>query len=107
MNTVWNIQKLYTTNENGMSNIVTRAAWQVKATEGDQYAVINGDTGLAAPTLSSFIEYNNLTEEQVLSWVKAVLGPEKVQFMENQVIADLEKRMATSSSTTQFPWSAA
>ena len=56
--------------------------------------------------LDNFIEYNDLTEEQVIGWVKNKLGDTKVVEIEAQASAKLEEKLNPTSETVLiFPWS--
>lgn len=58
-------------------------------------------------TSGSYIAYNDLTESQVITWVKAKLGNTKVSELEATVEALLAEDVATGNTfkhTSSLPW---
>jgi hypothetical protein len=82
----WKIMSLQIMNNFvNLQNIVASATWQLTATYYDDLgreisiARHNSITYLGLPEDNNFIPFENLTEEQVVAWVKTVLGDSKVQ----------------------------
>ena len=55
------------------------------------------------PTKSSFIPYAELTQEEVLGWVKEALGEEEVENIETDLAARAAEREAPVT-TSGVPW---
>jgi len=97
---------------NGETNVITEAWFDVLDSEtigsgitaiehkGQYSSSVEFDTS----DLSSFITYDDVTEVNVLAWVKETLGSSKVTAIE----ADVADQIAKSKSPTEVkgrPWS--
>ena len=75
----WKIVELTTkTNSNNLQNVVTKCVWSVCGSYVEQSNEMNrlswvhhisGNEALPDPQISSFVPYDQLTEEQVLQWL--------------------------------------
>ena len=65
----WTIEQLDRQLSDGL---VTTAHWRCTAVDGDYSTTSYGSVGLERG--DTFVEYNNLTQEQVIGWVKDKLG---------------------------------
>ena len=97
---------------NGQRNVITEAWFDVLDSEtigsgltavehkGQYSSSVQFDTS----DLSSFVAYDDVTEANVLAWVKETLGSSQVTAIE----ADVENQIAKSKSPTEVkgtPWS--
>ena len=70
MNYVWKINGLESVSgKDGKPEIVKRAHWGCYVQDGDMSAEIFAICDLKEPDETNFIDYENLTELQVLNWV--------------------------------------
>jgi hypothetical protein len=69
---ITNLESFETINE--LTNVVSVIYWTLRAEDGFNSTTINGTVNLDAPTADTFVNYNDLTQEQVISWVKTKLG---------------------------------
>ena len=53
---------------------------------------------------SSYTPYNQLTQEQVIGWVQAALGPEGVAQMEATCDAGIENQISPPIVSPPLPW---
>lgn len=64
--------------ENSFNNVVKRATWKVTAKE-DQYAVDRYfDSHFVSPEPNAFIDYDNLSMETVVEWIKQQINLEEL-----------------------------
>jgi hypothetical protein len=101
---MWSIVQLERHTSDGL---VIAAHWQVvKESEGKQ-ARVYGFIGLPMkdPSDPSFIPFDELTEEVVLSWVYAALGDEQVKTYEASLDAQLDA-LINPPILTGIPWHA-
>ena len=85
--------------------VVMTAHWTASKTDGDYTASAYGSIDLPAkdPSDSTFIPYDQLTEAQVVEWVKEVMGTERVEALEANLDGQVEaKKNPTFVSDT--PW---
>jgi hypothetical protein len=76
----WKIDNLGCFNAEN-NNIVTQADWVLTATNDNKSAFEQGTVGFAYDK-NSFTPYTELTENDVIAWVKYVLGNKKIQTLE-------------------------
>lgn len=95
MEIIWSIDNLERQTSDGL---VITAHWRVSAADGDHTAGAYGSVGFTRG--DDFIPFEDLTQEQVLSWVKAQLEVEQIEAALAQIIA--EQKNPTKVSGT--PW---
>ena len=64
---------------NGLENVIECIHWQYEAKDGDIAGVIAGCNGFLAPTSEDFIKFEDLTKEQIISWLEAANDVEQLQ----------------------------
>jgi hypothetical protein len=74
MSITWSIEQL---NRELSDGLVTAARWRCTIVEGDNSASNCGSVGFERGDI--FVEYDNLTEAQVLEWVKAQLDAAEIE----------------------------
>jgi hypothetical protein len=62
----------------GLTNVVECIHWQYESTDGTTSGVITGCNGFTAPTSEDFIPYEQLTKEQIISWLEAANDMEQL-----------------------------
>ena len=85
---------------------VTTVHWRVSKTDGDHTGSVYGTITLPHKDHNApdFIPYDNLTEAQVVQWVKEEMGADTVAAHEAAVQAQIDaQKNPTSASGT--PWS--
>jgi hypothetical protein len=79
-------------------DLVTTAHWRVSAVDGEHSAGAYGSVGFTRG--DSFTPFDELTQEQVIAWVKEQLDVEQIEAALAQSIA--EQKQPTKVSGT--PW---
>jgi hypothetical protein len=104
--TTWTITKLDVYEQaQGETNVVCVAYWDVTATDGIYSSSIVGTQSLIYVPGSLFTPYDDLTEPQIVEWVKNAMGITMVSNLENQVtnlVYDQERPVIV---TPPLPWS--
>jgi len=72
----WNISKVQVLSKAGESDVVSQVTWDLTATEGDKYAKRNGIQQLDTTDLSGFTSFEDVTQEQLATWVQNAMGSE-------------------------------
>ena len=98
----WSITQLSATHTEDYSDVVTGANWEVFGTDGTNTTSSIGFTPFALPE-KTFVSYSDLTEEQVIGWVKAHLSELRLNEVENNIAAALTQ---LSYQPQQLPWNA-
>lgn len=88
----------------GMANVVTAVKWIVQSDVHGKDNTVMGHTEIAFDADSPFINYDNLTSEVVLDWVKASLGEEKVASYESAIASHDEVLEQRSQVNSGLPW---
>ena len=80
---------------------VVNVHWQVSKTSGDYVASTYGTVAFTPdPTAAGYVEYNNLTENSVITWVQGALDTDALE-------ASLDADLAEQASPTIIvgkPW---
>lgn len=89
---------------NAQTGAIENVHWRLNAVDGDYTDSIYGSQSLNAnPNSESFIPYPEVTEQQIIDWVKNELGSERVTEIESIVMAQIEARK-TPKTLTGLPW---
>lgn len=102
MSAVWSILNMQRKDNTGF---VFWVNYKVSLVDGD-YEASNTATTTFAVQEGQFVPYDQLTEDQVVGWVQADMGPEQVTFMEAQLQVNIDKQKNATSSGG-VPWVAA
>lgn len=108
----WKVAALdYAVSKDGLSNVVTTVHWRCsKEDENGNSGSCYGTHGLSAPDPDNFVEWDNLDEFTVLSWMTAHMvaqaeeGEEsEVDRIQNSVDAQIAEK-ANPTHGTGVPW---
>ena len=97
----WSVTQMFTVPElDGNLDVVFLVQWNLSATDGSHIGNIHGSVGIPAPS-AAFTAYGDLTELQVLGWVHALMGPDKVAEYELNVAQQITEQ---SNPPASLPW---
>jgi hypothetical protein len=65
--------------ENGLHNVVKIVHWKYHANDGVNSTYMVGTMGLSPPNPAAFVDYNSLTEAEVISWLETIVDKEDIQ----------------------------
>ena len=74
----------------GKTNVVETIHWRLNGVDGDYATSVYGSQGVTYEAGSPFTDYDSLTEETVIEWLKDALGAEQVAEYEAGVNSQLE-----------------
>lgn len=102
----WTVAQLdaYPTYENH-TDVVFTVHWRMDGTDGEHTAGVYGSVGLTLDPEATFTPYADLTEAQVVGWVKDALGEEQVAGYEANVAAQIDALVNPPVVTPPLPWS--
>lgn len=89
---------------NGLENIVQTIRWKLSGDDEVNYAEISGITTIMPPDPTDFVQYTNLTEEQVVTWLIATIGEDGVASATSTVDSILESLSNPPVITPTLPW---
>jgi hypothetical protein len=96
----WSITALSATNVENCLDVITGATWEVSGTDGTNTTSLTGSTPFALPD-GEFINYADLTEEQIVGWVKANLNGLRLNAVESAIAGSLDQ---LSYRAKPLPW---
>ena len=100
MAVIWNISTLERNTDNG----VVVAHWRATDVDGDHSGSSYGTCGFTPDaSADGYVAYDNLTEENVIDWVKDSMGEEAVTGVEDSIAAQIADSKAPAISVGT-PW---
>lgn len=94
----------------GQPNVVFTVHWNLTGTETISNTTYNGyvygSVGVALNEGDDFTPYDELTEAQVIGWVKDALGADQVASYEANVAQQIANLVNPPVVTPQLPWTA-
>ena len=88
----------------GTTDVVFNVHWTMTGTDGTYTGYVYGSVGITHDADEPFVPYAQLTEEQVVGWVKAALGEEQVLQYEANVLQQIEDKKNPKVITPELPW---
>lgn len=104
----WIIENFEVSNQDNLQNIVTKINWKYIAyDENDEEVDCELDTlFLDSPSKNTFIEFENLTEELVISWIESKIIKEDLETSINlRYIQNTREPIQIETNTVSPPWS--
>ena len=103
--TTWIIEQMncYPTAE-GETDVVFTVHWRVNATDGTFYATNYGTVGVTYEAGSPYTPYADLTQDQVVGWVKDAMGTEQVASIEAGLATNIANQLNPPTVTPALPW---
>jgi hypothetical protein len=77
--------------------------WTATYEEDGQSAYAYGSVGFSDPDPEDYIPYSELTKEQVLGWIKGILGEEQVTAIEASLV-DKVQNILNPTTANGVPW---
>ena len=87
------------------TDVVFVVHWTLTAMDDEGHTgYVYGAQGLTLDGSAPFTPYANLTQEQVLGWVFAAMGPEQVAAYEAAVAQQIQNEIDPPVVTPPLPW---
>jgi hypothetical protein len=101
----WTIQAMdCVPQEDGHTDVVVVAHWNVQATDGTYTARVYGTQSFTYDSGKAFIPYESLTESEVVTWVQDSMGAEGVASLEANLDTQIENQINPPIVTPPLPW---
>lgn len=101
----WTIDQLTCTpNQGGFQNVVIFVQFSMSGTDGTYTATIQSNVALPSPVSSDFVPYDKLTQDEVVGWVQAALGPEGIAQYEGSIDTQLAALAVPPVVIPPLPW---
>jgi len=103
----WTIEKVEGYPEvNGLQQVLGVVGWELEVRDTSDHSIhyIRQETKLESPSLDNFIDYLELSSEQVLQWVWDVVGKETIEQRAKQELDDIREPKSTQLTSFGMPW---
>jgi hypothetical protein len=101
----WTIQAMdCVPQEDGHTDVVVVAHWNVSATDGTYTSSIYGTQSFTLQQGGSFTPYADLTQDQVVGWVQAGMGIDAVTALQQNLDNQLANQVNPPIVTPPLPW---
>jgi hypothetical protein len=90
--------------EDGKTDVVVTAHWNVSATEGIYTSNAYGTQLFIYDAGKAFIPYSSLTQEQVIAWVQESMGIDAVTALQQNIDQQLADQINPPIVTPPLPW---
>lgn len=88
----------------GKKDVVFTIYWRLNAVDGDYAGTVYGSVGVTLDPDAPFVAYQDLTEDQVVGWVKSALGDDQVKSYEDNVSGQIETQKNPPVVRPALPW---
>lgn len=101
----WSIEKLECYQQvTSLPDVVCNIHWRVDATDGTYSDVSKGSIGITYSGDLPFTPYNELSEDQVIGWVKSSLGLGEIATIEESAKQNVMNQPLPVLFTPDLPW---
>lgn len=102
----WKVEQMdcYPEHE-GEQDVVFTVHWRCNGADGSYSGTAYGTQALTYEAGTPFTPYSSLTEAQVIGWVKAAMGDERVAEIEASVASQIANQKNPPVVTPALPWS--
>jgi hypothetical protein len=101
----WNVLQMDAYPEkDGEEDVVFTVHWTLTGTDGTYNGSVYGSVGVNVDPEEPFTPYEDLTQEQVIGWVKDALGEDQVASYEENVAQQIENQINPPIVTPPLPW---
>jgi hypothetical protein len=88
----------------GHEDVVFTAHWRCDGTDGEHASGVYGSVGLTLDPEAPYTPYADLTEAQVIGWVKDALGEDQVASYEENVANQIAALVNPPVVNPPLPW---
>lgn len=101
----WLVEQMecYPTKDN-FTDVVFTVHWRANSTDGTYNATAYGSVGVTLDPTETFIPYANLTQDEVIGWVKKALGADQVAQIETGLAGQIANLQNPPVVTLPNPW---
>ena len=103
----WNVVQMDAYPEkDGLTDVVFQIHWTLVGTDDTYQASVYGSCIVRLNESEPYTPYTDLTQDQVIGWVKNSLGEEKVSLYKANVATQIKNQINPPVVTPPLPWSA-
>jgi hypothetical protein len=90
--------------QDGLTNVVQSINWSYSASEDDCTVSTQGEISLNEPDKSMFVDFDSLTENDVVNWVKLRMGEALLASYKANLDVLLQEKLAVKTKLVAPPW---
>jgi len=90
--------------KDGLTDVVFQVHWTLSGTDGTYTGGVYGSEGVTLDVDGGYTPYAELTQDQVVGWVKDALGEEQVASLEANVAQQIADQINPPVVTPSLPW---
>jgi hypothetical protein len=105
-NYIWNVTQLYTETIEGNTDYVVIANYITTGIDGEYTASLSGTAQFSTADVTTFIPYEDLTEDIVIGWIKESLGENGIISVEACIQGQIDSQINPPQVpvNTPLPW---
>jgi len=106
----WKVKSLKKTSGNSLSDVIVGTQWELKGADADgNEGSFHGATpfDLAKVNPDAFVAYEDLTEEMVLDWIKAIVVGGYWDHVNEQINKQIDLKKNPVVEVNNLPWAPA
>jgi hypothetical protein len=84
------------------NGIVVSVQFTITASNGTDEFTVNSQTALPAPSADAIIPYDELSKEDVIAWIKKLVGAQSEELADSELEAFIGRK--SQQTTTGTPW---
>ena len=93
-----------TLSEDGLSNVVKTVHWRLTGVDGNFSETVYGSEGMDSPVPANFIDYEDITKEDVQEWIEDKMDEERIDSMKSSISSSINLKKNPVSATLAPPW---
>ena len=102
---IWAVKKMDCYQQvKDLYDVVFNVHWRVDAVDGPYSAALDGSISITPSNDPEFTLYDQLSEAQVINWVKCALGDREVAAIEENLKIDVASQPRPIALTHALPW---
>jgi hypothetical protein len=90
--------------QNDLTNVITCVRYHVTATNGIHTAVVNSYQPIHFNLENKFIEFNSLTSDMLINWIKVEMGEKQLQMIISNLDSQIIALTNVANISPSLPW---
>jgi hypothetical protein len=101
----WNFSPLEVVlSEDGLTNVVKTVHWRLIGTDSGFNESVYGSEAMDTPVPENFIDYEDITKEDVQEWIEEKMGTERINELKESIASSINLLKNPVRATLNPPW---
>jgi len=101
---VWSIYQIEAMNEASLQNVVVISYFKVSKNENGLLGETQSNVNLLPPDAQHFVQFQDVTEQDVIKWTREALGVQGVAVYEGMVQEQIDAQKVPQPHVVPLPW---